>query len=55
MPNLNFLGIAVLELAKASTRAEPGWAGLNRVGPCHIKNGLYMKKEEFCTNPTSLR
>ena len=58
LPNFNFLGTAVLEILSLQKRlggpgrvglgrAGPGRAGSGRAGPCHIKNGFYMKKEEF--------
>ena len=45
MCNFNFLGQAVSEILSSEKRL--GRAGSGRVGPCHIKNGFYMKKEEF--------
>ena len=45
MCNFNFLSQAVSEILSSEKRL--GRAGPGRVGPCHIKNGFYMKKEEF--------
>ena len=50
MCNFNFLSQAVSEILSSEKRlgrAGSGRVGPGRVGPCHIKNGFYMKKEEF--------
>ena len=50
MCNFKFLSQAVSEILgseKRLGRVGPDRVGSGRVGPCHIKNGFYMKKEEF--------